>query len=398
MNGKRSKLGRILFASLMSVAIMAQPAVMASAAQGASSPLTLVKGLDYEERNQAYDAMTLSPSGWQAGMVVSKDPYAVVTAADAKGANVRIWTGVIAREQNDLLVYWDEIRVETSGRIDFHATDVGETIRGYFESPSQETYRTKAFLGKVPWADIPTDAEAARNGSSKVASDGVVNVYGIAFKDPNQAVSATPGPVRQETDIPDAVPTLKKFKETVVEKLPEDAADHWAKEEILDLMKKTIIEGYEDHTIRPDRTLSKAEFVTLLVKSLGLDPAKAPVSGYADLGEHWSGPMVAAAQQSGLLDKKPVELNFAPDTPISRMEMVELVNRILHMYGLSFKADALSFSDTASLTETNKASLQAVVNAGIVGGYPDGSFRPKGSLTRAEAFKVVSRVIHLLEG
>jgi hypothetical protein len=392
------KLERIIIASLVSIAILVQPGITANAAQAAlaSSPFAPVQGLDYEERDKQYEALKLSPAGWQVGMVISKEPYAVVTKVDTMGANVRIWTGVIARDYNDLLVYWDEIRVESSGRVAFHATDVGETMTDYFENASQESYRTKAYLGKFPWADIPTDAEAALEGSSKVSSDGVVNVYGIVFQDQNRAQASSPGPVKKETDIPDVVPTLKRFKETAVTKLPSDAESHWAQEEILDLMKKSIIEGYEDHTIRPDRTLSKAEFITLLVKSLGIDPAKSGVSGYEDMNNHWSGPMIAAAQGSGLLEAKPVDLNFAPDMAISRMEMAELINRILLKYKVTLKAESLTFTDTGRLPEANKAALKAVVNAGIVGGYPDGSFRPEGSLTRAEAFKVISRVIHLL--
>lgn len=394
----KRKLGRIILTTLAAVTMMTQPAVLVGAAQGVqtSSPFAQVQGLDYEDRNKQYDTMTLSPSGWQTGMVLSKEPYAVVTQADAKGANVRIWTGVMARDYNDLLVFWDEIRVNASGRLEFHATDVEETIHAYFESPTQEMYRTKAYLGKFPWANIPTDAEAALSGSSKVSADGALNVYGIAFKDPNRAVTAVPGSVKKATDIPDVVPTLKKFKERAVPNVPLDAEAHWAREDILDLMKKSVIEGYEDQTIRPDRTLSKAEFVTLLVKSLGLDPSNIAVSGYADLGSHWSGPMIASAQRFGLLDKNPVDLNFAPDMSITRMEMVELVSRILLKYGVTLKDGAISFNDTISLTEANRTSLQTVINAGIVGGYEDGSFRPKGSLTRAEAFKVVSRVIHLL--
>lgn len=406
----RRKLKRLALASVMSLTMLAQPVLAATGVEtpistspaGATSPTSGtslfadVKGLDYEARNVQYEAMKLSPAGWQVGMVISKEPYAVVTKADAEGANVRIWTGVMARDYDDLIVFWDELRVLASGKLDYHATDVEETIRSYFTSPTQEPYRTKAYLGKVPWANIPTDPESTQKGTPKVTADGVLNMYGIAFQDPDRAVATSTGSVTKAADIPDVIPTLKKFKETSVAAVPWDAASHWAKEEILDLMRKSIIEGYEDQTIRPDRTLSKAEFVTLLVKSLGLEPSKVPAAEYADLSNHWSQPMIAAAQQAGLMEKKPVELNFAPDTPITRIEMVVLASRVLKQYNVALKGSTVAFNDISALTESNAASLQTVIQSGLVGGYEDGSFRPLGSLTRAEAFKVISRLIQLL--
>ncbi|MFK7696066.1 S-layer homology domain-containing protein [Paenibacillus sp. HJGM_3] len=406
----RRNLKRLALASVMSLTMLAQPALAATGTEtpsatsssGVPSPTSgtslfaSVKGLDYEARNLQYEAMKLSPTGWQVGMVISKEPYAVVTKVDTEGANVRIWTGVLARDYDDLLVLWDDLRVLASGKLGYHATDVEETMRSYFASPSQEPYRTKAYLGKVPWANIPTDPESAQKGTPKVTADGVLNVYGIAFDNPDRAVAPSTGSVTKSADIPDVVPTLKKFKETSVAAVPWDAASHWAKDEILDLMRKSIIEGYEDQTIRPDRTLSKAEFVTLLVKSLGLEPSKAPAAEYADLGQHWSQPMIAAAQQFGLLDKKPVELNFSPDTPITRIEMVVLASRVLKQYNVALQGSSITFNDTSALTATNTASLQTVIQSGLVGGYEDGSFRPQGSLTRAEAFKVISRLIQLL--
>ncbi|NOU62945.1 hypothetical protein GC096_02650 [Paenibacillus sp. LMG 31461] len=392
-----------LITALLVVSILSPTAVLASEAAvnstvsvQASNPFAILKGLDNEARSQQYENMKLSPAGWQVGMIISKEPYAVVTSVDASGAHVKIWTGAIARDYNDLLVFWDEIGVNVSGKLDFHATDVEETTRSYFESASQESYRIKAYLGKVPWANIPTDAETARDGSTKVSSNGLINVYGIVFQDPDRAVAPSLGSVKKLPDMPDVVPTLRTWKQTAVSAIPSDALTHWAKDDILDLMQKSIIDGYEDHTIRPNRTLSKAEFVTLVVKSLGIEPVQTPVKGYEDMGKHWSTSMVASAQAMGLLDLKPVDLNFSPDLPITRIEMVGLVDRILQKYAVKGGSGTGEFTDIASLTDGNKASLLNVIHAGIVGGYEDGSFRPQGSLTRAEAFKVISRIIHLV--
>ncbi|WNR42377.1 S-layer homology domain-containing protein [Paenibacillus roseipurpureus] len=398
---KRRK--HLLATSLFVAAMLSSTAMLASAESAskpsivqASNPFTNLLGLDYEARNAQYDSLKLSPAGWQVGMVISKEPFAVVTKVDGAGAHVKIWTGAIARDYNDLLVFWDEIGVTADGALDFHATDVEETTRNYFESTTQESYRVKAYLGKVPWANIPTDAEAQLNGVAKVTTTGLVNVYGIHFQDSDRAVATTLGSVNKSTDMPEKIPTLRLWKQTKVTKVPTDAETHWAKEDILDLMQKSIIDGYEDQTIRPNRTLSKAEFVTLLVKALGIEPVKTPVTGYEDMGSHWSKGMVASAQAIGLLDQRPADMRFSPDLPITRIEMVGLVDRILQKYEVSLPPRSQNFTDTANLPDMNKEALINVIRAGIVGGYEDGSFRPQGSLTRAEAFKVISRIIHLL--
>ncbi|KRE93064.1 hypothetical protein ASG89_06010 [Paenibacillus sp. Soil766] len=395
---KHALVTALLALSIMSpsVVLANEEAVNSVTTSQVSNLFAALQGLDYEARNEKYATMKLSPAGWQVGMVVSKEPYAVVTKADASGIHVKIWTGAIARDHNDLLVFWDEIGIDNAGQLDFHATDVEESIRSYFESASQEFYRVKAYLGKVPWANIPTDAEATLNGSTKVTSDGLVNVYGIAFQSPDREVAKSLGSVKKAADIPEVVPTLRRWKQTTVTTVPSDAESHWAKEEMLDLMQKSIIDGYEDHTIRPNRTLSKAEFITLVVKSLGIEPVKSLVVGYEDMGKHWSSGMVASAQTMGLLDIRPVDLNFSPDLLITRIEMVGLVDRILKKYAVKGAADTGDFTDISNLTDLNKTSLQHVIQAGIVGGYEDGSFRPQGSLTRAEAFKVISRIIHLV--
>ncbi|MGG1515066.1 S-layer homology domain-containing protein [Paenibacillus oryzisoli] len=403
----RSRYRSLVMKTLVTAALLSQTSLMSAAAnvptaaaptlmQVASSPFAALLGKDYEARGEVYRAMKVSAAGWEAGMVVSKEPYAVVTKADANLVQVRIWTGVIARDYNDLLVFWDEIGIKPSGELDYHATDVEETTRAYFESASQEEFRVKAYLGKVPWANIPTDSEAAQGGAAKVTASGVLNVYGIAFDDPDRAVAPSLGVVKQAADIPEKVPALRQVAEKALAQVPTDAEGHWAKDEIVDLMKRSIIDGYEDHTIRPNRTLSKGEFITLLVKSLGVEPVKELVVGYEDMGTHWSAGMVATAQGMGLLDKRPVDVNFSPDLPMTRVEMAALVDRVLQAYGVKLQGDVQSFQDAGSLTEANRTALTHVVQAGIVGGYEDGTFRPQGSLTRAEAFKVISRIIHLL--
>jgi hypothetical protein len=452
---------------LLSMLLLSQGAAAAAAGVAAdeappgSGPLVKVQGLDSMDRDSAYEGMTFQTAGWQIGTVISKSPYAVVTAFDENGPIVRVWTGVIVRENNDLQTYWDQLRINSEGKVILHATDIDATIAGYFASSSQIMYRSKAYAGQSVWVDIPTDAEAEQAGAAAVKADMELRAYpkvprlgsnaetaaagtggmgsnaetaaagtgamgsNAGAPAPGAGGTAAPGasagdktaaaggaadavvielaatPVSSAlqaaaVDVPDVIPAFRAFPEAESKPFPIDAESHWARSEIAELVNKSIIEGYEDQTIRPDRTLSKAEFVTLLVKTLGLNTGPSGKTGYIDLDEHWSMPVISAAQQFGLLDKKPAALQFEPDAAISRIEMVELAGTLLQRFGAAGAAEALPFGDTDSLPDSGKAALQAVVAAGIVRGYPDGTFRPAGSLTRAEAFKVVAALLHAL--
>ena len=49
-----------------------------------------------------------------------------------------------------------------------------------------------------------------------------------------------------------------------------DINGHWAEGEIRDLVNKGIINGYEDSTFKPDNEITRAEFVSIINKALGL--------------------------------------------------------------------------------------------------------------------------------
>lgn len=353
-------------------------------------------GLDFADRDAAYENLSLNMTGWKVGTILSNEPYAVVTQLCANCAAVRVWTGIVVRESNDLMTYWDELRLDGQGKVVVHLTDLKVTIRGYFAAKSQQSFRTKAYLGKIPWADIPTDAETIAAKTMKVPSTGILNLYGITFQDPDMVVSPTLGPVKKSQEIPSLVPSIKPWVKIAIPITPRDINDHWAKNDILDLMGKTIIDGFEDQTIRPEDTLSRAQFISLVVKALGLETPAATVVGYQDVQEHWAAPLIAAAQQVGVLDQQPASLQFNPDSPMPRMEMATILARILNVYGRYSIAGKLSFKDVGSLPEIDRNDLQAVVNVGIIGGYDDNTFSPTGLLKRAEGFKVISKLIPLL--
>ena len=101
-------------------------------------------------------------------------------------------------------------------------------------------------------------------------------------------------------------------------------ADRWYSESMKTLISAGLLSGYEDGTVRPDRTMTRAEMIALIarMKSLAYQPAT-----YTDLSVgHWAYQMIGSAQAAGIVSGYP-DGSFKPDQEVSRAEMVAMINR-----------------------------------------------------------------------
>jgi hypothetical protein len=84
--------------------------------------------------------------------------------------------------------------------------------------------------------------------------------------------------------------------------------------------------GYEDGTFRPEGSITRAEFATLLVRLKGCDLPEA--SRFSDCAGHWASAYIGAADVNGLMSGYP-DGSFKPDSFITRAEVMTAVNRML---------------------------------------------------------------------
>jgi spore germination protein len=78
--------------------------------------------------------------------------------------------------------------------------------------------------------------------------------------------------------------------------------------------------------------------------------------------------------------------SYRPDAPVTRGQMASFLARALALPAASAPAP---YSDTAGTTHA--ASIDAVTEAGIAGGFPDGSFRPGEVVTRGQMASFLQR-------
>ncbi|MFD0676560.1 MULTISPECIES: S-layer homology domain-containing protein [unclassified Paenibacillus] len=143
--------------------------------------------------------------------------------------------------------------------------------------------------------------------------------------------------------------------------------------------------GYPDETFKPDQSISRAEMAALL--SRVYEGAQGESSSYPDVSaEHWGYKEISNAQRTGLMKGMP-DGTFQPERPIKRAEMASIVS----VWKDLRETAATRASDTQG--HWGEQTIARVMAAGLMEGYPDGSFKLEGLLTRAEAVTIINRLL-----
>jgi hypothetical protein len=152
------------------------------------------------------------------------------------------------------------------------------------------------------------------------------------------------------------------------------------------------LSGYPDGTFRPAQAITRAELATILHRA-GARSSEATMTaqamGYPDVAEgYWAAEAIAQMQRLGLMIGDDNGL-FRPDVSVSRGEMASIAARLLPATAAGH-ALASEYSDTQG--HWSSEAIKQASKAGILQGYPDGTFQPEGKLNRAEAVKVLNRL------
>lgn len=159
-----------------------------------------------------------------------------------------------------------------------------------------------------------------------------------------------------------------------------DTRGHWAEDAIAFSAARELFSGKTATSFAPDAPMSRAMLMTVLSRLDGVDA----VGGSAyETGMAW-----AVAQ--GISDGR------NPEGQVTREQFVAM----LHRYAGSPAATdrELRFSDTEAVSAYAREAARWAVENGILSGYGDGSFAPKGKATRAQAATMLTRYIQYLNG
>lgn len=173
-----------------------------------------------------------------------------------------------------------------------------------------------------------------------------------------------------------------------------DLKDHWAKEDIELIASKNIINGIDEHHFAPELSITRAQYVALLVRALSLAPEKTAI--FSDVTDDaWYAGEVGVAAKAGLIkDDTGV---FRPKEYITREEMAVMsINAYKVKKSVGENVEA-TFTDEGQIQEEYLASVKAAKMMGIITGMPDGRFAPKDHATRAQGAVILKRLLEKMD-
>lgn len=144
------------------------------------------------------------------------------------------------------------------------------------------------------------------------------------------------------------------------------------------------IEGYEDNTVRANGKLTRAEAAAMVTRLAEHDLSNKAKADYKDLEDNaWYLPYINAALKAGMIDAE--DGNLRPNDNITRAEFAKMLAAIDkdNNYVSEFK-DIVGHK--------YEKEINKITGNKRVEGYEDGTFRPDGYLTRAEAACFLNRM------
>lgn len=181
--------------------------------------------------------------------------------------------------------------------------------------------------------------------------------------------------------------------------VPEGA---WYHDYVYDLVYRSVVNGMTATTYEPEGKLTRAQFVKLLACSLADAETLKTYEGrhpFKDSEGHWAEAYIAWAKDKGIVEGVSAT-EFDPEAPITREQMATIFGRYALKQGIELpKSDnaAGSFPDADKISEYAREFVELMRIAGILNGYEDGTFRPQGNATRAEAAKLFSLFLSITD-
>ncbi|MFC5589118.1 S-layer homology domain-containing protein [Sporosarcina soli] len=162
--------------------------------------------------------------------------------------------------------------------------------------------------------------------------------------------------------------------------------DHY--DNIMDLVEKGIVQGYEDGTFKPNGKLTRAHAAKILALSLGLDTENVKDPGFKDLNnKQWHYKYVAAIANAGYFTGFE-DQTFRPNTPMTRAQMAKVI-------ALGYKLELDPAIENPFTDVSNSAwyvdHVRTLINNKVTKGKTATTFEPNDTVTRAQMASFVSR-------
>ena len=172
---------------------------------------------------------------------------------------------------------------------------------------------------------------------------------------------------------------------------------YWASAEINEMVSKDVMLLDADKKFNPEASVSRGDFVNMLVKVFGHKDLEVAVENpYTDINsatENFNS--IMKSEELGLVYGYP-DKTFKPDNKMIKAEVTSVMSHITK--NVSAEDDVLAdFTDTDAIPAWAKAPYQKAVKLGLYVNYPDSlQFEPTREITRAETAVLLAKLSKML--
>ena len=170
-----------------------------------------------------------------------------------------------------------------------------------------------------------------------------------------------------------------------------DAKNAWYRDVVTEMASRKIISGVGGGRFEGSRSITRAEFASIIVRALGL-----PTDGsaaYSDVSSSaWYSGAVGTAARYGIVNGYS-NGTFRPNKKITRQEAMAMISRAAKVTGWAGSSGSLSgFSDAGTVGAWARSAVEWNVGSGIIVGT-QGKLRLNENITRAQTATVVLRLL-----
>ncbi|RRJ64019.1 S-layer homology domain-containing protein [Paenibacillus oralis] len=276
--------------------------------------------------------------------------------------------------------------VEQSLRVSPDYTSTGVVLSVVIQLISGDSVTEIHQLDKPAVVTLKLTDEQAKRISADLA--------GVYYAD-GKTVEYTPGTVKNGTFM-FSVEHFSYYTILEYSKTFADLVGHWAESSVKSLAAKGIVNGVDANHYAPGRSITRAEFVALIMRAL--EQSGDPLADQGAEGTFTDVPAgqyytrnVADAAALGIITG--YNGKFRPNDQITREEAVVALVRAAEYFNLTAaNGGQPAFADTGSISGWAKAAVSSAWSKGLIQG--DGKkFSPDRAVTRAEVAVMVKRLI-----
>lgn len=240
-------------------------------------------------------------------------------------------------------------------------TDLSYTVHYYLKNTTKQVANDKMVAGQTFNADVTENA--IRISGYRVYGDSVKSI--TIGTGTNEIIFYYTRASRPSTP---SKPTL-------------NTGDHYA-----------YVMGYPDGMVRPNGSITRAEVSTILFRLLSdktRDEYFTTESSFTDVkAGAWYNNSIATLEKAGVIVDTAKGGAFRPNEAITRAELAAM----LAQFSDAKPVKGVKFSDVSAEHWAYEA-IAIAAKMGWIEGYPDGTFRPDATITRAEMMTLVNRAL-----